>query len=628
MPPRDQEDDTGSLERARARLYSPDAQQPDPHLPHSVASEHSVPHGWKEDTLPAAALSRGRRHVHLASIFFVTALVFFLVSLGIAGYFFLYGGNSVSVNNIAINLQGPTTIAAGDTVPLSLTIENGNPVALKDATIEIDFPDGSRSATNVLSPYPRYVEDLGTLESGGTVTRSLKVVVFGAAGQTLTLPVSFSYSVPGSNAVFVKKTSYALSVSSTPLSLSVDTLAETVSGQPLTITLTARSNAAVPLNNVVLVGALPFGFTTTSSSVPISNSSFLLGTLLPGASKTVTLTGTLSGQDSEQRVFRFSIGTANTPTDQTLAITYMTQDATVAITAPFINATLAINGDSGSNVVVKPGSTQSVTLSYANTLATNVTNATIAVTVSGSGIDYGSIQSSNGFYRSADHTIIFSRDTDPSLAMLAPGASGIGAFTLSTLPAGISTPTILFTISVSGTRIGQTNVPEEVSASLTKTVKIATAVVLQASSLHASGPFANSGPIPPRANQPTTYAIVWNARTDGNAVAGGAVTAVLPSYVSYTNKTSGTGSFSYDAGSRTVTWNTGDLSQGTSAQGSFQVSLTPSTSQKGTAPSLTGTATFSGYDRFAGVQVSATANPVTTETTGDPGYVSSNATVQ
>jgi hypothetical protein len=72
----------------------------------------------------------------------------------------------------------------------------------------------------------------------------------------------------------------------------------------------------------------------------------------------------------------------------------------------------------------------------------------------------------------------------------------------------------------------------------------------------------------------------------------------------------------------------GNVAQNSNVQGSFQVSFTPSTSQKGSVPALTGQATFSGYDRFAGVQVSATADPATTETTQDPGYTSANATVQ
>lgn len=628
MPPK-KEDTTGALEEARRRLYEPETAPKEKRTPLAEGGEPAVPHAW-EGSAPRHMVGRGERQVRLAGIFFVVAFVFFLASLAVVGYFFLVGGNTVSVDKVTVDIQGPTTIAGGDTVPLSLTITNKNPVAIDDATIEIEFPSGTRSADDVLAAYPRYTEKLGTLPSGATVTRSVRAVVFGGAGQTLTLPVSLSYGTAGSNAVFAKKSSYLLAISSTPLSISVDTLSEAVSGKPLTLILTVRSNATAPLSNVVVAAAFPFGFSVTSSSLPLTNSSFLLGTIAPGSSKEVKFVGTLIGQDREQRVFHFTVGTANSPTDQTPAVTYMTQDAAVTIAAPFINTSLAINGDTSAEAVINAGSRHSVTISYANTLPTSVTNATVSVAISGSAVDYNSIQTTSGFYRSTDHTIIFSRDTDPALAVLAPGSSGVGSFAFSTLPANelASAPTVSFTISVLGTRVGQTNVPEEVSASATKTVKIATVIALSAASLHSSGPLSNSGPIPPRENQPTTYSVVVNAQNRGNAVAGGVVTTVLPSYVLYTGLTAGTGTFSYDKASHTVSWSTGDLAQSGSVQGMFQVSFTPSTSQKGGTPTLTGPLSFSGYDRFAGVQISITADPVTTETKGDPGYVSANAVVQ
>ena len=626
MPPFS-EDDTSSLERARERLYRPGAPAQDSRASFRAPGEHLLPHEW-EKRVPSSPPQGSGRHVRLASIFFIVAFLFFLVSLAVAGYFFYFGGNTVSVNKITIDIQGPTTIAGGDTIPLSLTITNRNPVAVDDATIEIEFPSGTRKADDVLQAYSRYIENLGTIKSGASVTRSIKAVVFGSAGQTLVLPVSLSYDTAGSSTTFVKKSSYLLTVSSTPLSVSIDTLSETVSGKPLTLTLTVRSNATVALDNVVLAGTLPFGFSVISSSLPLNNSSFLLGTIAPGASKEVALVGTLFGQDKEQRTFRFTVGTANTSNEQTPAVAYMTQDAVVTIAAPFINTILSLNGDARENTVISPGSNQSITLSYTNTLPTSVTNATVAITISGSAVDYDSIRTTSGFYRSADRTVVFSRDTDPSLALLSPGASGIGAFTFSTLPAGslVVAPSVIFSISVSGTRVGQTNVQEEVSASATKTVKVATVVALSVSALHAAGTLSNSGPIPPRADQATTYTIVLKAENKGSTVAGGTVTTILPSYVSYTGRTTD-GVFSYDSASRTVSWNTGDLAQSASAQGNFQVSLTPSSSQKGMAPALTGQVSFSGYDRFAGVQVSATAGPATTETKEDPGYVPANAVV-
>lgn len=630
MPSRPEDNDTGSLERARERLYEPDAVIHDIRAPFSSSDKQSLPHLWKEDSLSVALLRHGGRHVRFAGIFFVAALLFFLISLASVGYFFYYGGNSVSVDNIDISVQGPTTISSGDTTPLSFTVTNKNSVAIENAVIEIDFPSGTRKADDVLIAYPRYVEDLGTLASGATITRSVKAVLFGGTGENLSVPISFSYGAAGSNATFVKKSSYALAISSTPLSLSVDALSETVAGKPLTLILTVRSNATVPIQNVVLASSFPFGFSVVSSSLPLTNASFLLGTLLPGTQKTITLTGTLTGQNQEERTFSFAIGTAKTEQDQTLAVTYMTQKVATVITAPFINTSIAINNDTRETPIVAPGSNQNVSVSYVNTLATNVTNAIVTVAISGSAVEYESIRTQGGFYRSSDRTIVFSRDTDPSLATLAPGASGVGAFSFSTLPASAltSAPTIVFTISVSGTRVGQSNVPEEVSASITKRVKVATAVVFEASSLHSSGPLSTSGPVPPRVDTPTTYTIVWNVQNKGSTIAGGSASAVLPNYVSYTGATAGTGSFSYNSAAHSVSWNIGDIKQGTSAQGAFQVSITPSSSQRGSAPQLTRGVSFSGYDRFAGIQVTAQASPVTTETKGDPGYTITNSAVQ
>ena len=627
------EDDESTLEHAREHLYEPGEEATHTHPLLDGLEAHVLPHQWEEPAPQSffkSAMSGGTQHVKKAWIFFIGALLFFLVAAGAAGYVFFSGGNAVSVDKIMVDIQGPTTLAGGDTIPLSLTITNRNSVPIQNGTIAIDFPSGTRDATDVLKPYPHYIENLGTIESGASVTRSVKAVVFGGAGEKLSLPVAFSYGTGGSNARFMKNTSYELLISTTPLSVAVDTLAETTSGQPLILTLTVTSNAPVPIENIVLVGALPFGFMTTSSSLPINNSSFLIGTLPPGAHKTVTLTGTLIGQDNEQRVFHFTVGTAQTPRDQALAVTYMTQDANVKIAAPFINTTLALNGDTSANVVVAPGTPQTITLSYANTLPTSITDAVISVTLAGAAVDYNSIRASGGFYNSANHTIVFSKDTDPTLAVLAPGASGIGTFTFQTLPANaaLPAPAITFTTSVLGTRVGQTNVSGQVSSSATKVAKVATAIALTAAALHSSGPLVNNGPVPPHSNQTTTYTIAWSAQNPGSAVAGGTMTTVLPNYVTYTGKTSGGGTFSYNDASRMVTWNIGNLAQGARAQGYFQVSITPSTSQRGGSPNLTKTASFSGYDRFAGVQISATADPATTETRGDPGYSPADGTVQ
>lgn len=624
-------DERGALERARARLYTPGNDTPDSRERLAPPGAHDTPHAWESESQPLVQ-RRGRRHVRLATLFLLGSVGFFLLSAVAAGYVLYYGGNSVSVNKITIATQGPTTIAGGDALSLSLSITNRNPVALDNATLDIDFPDGTRSVADdgTSSPYPRYTEKLGSIPSGATVLRTVKASVYGASGTSLDFPISLSYEASGSNAVFVKKSSYTVGISSTPLSVSVDTLTETVSGKPFTVSLTVRNNAVTAIDNVEVLGALPFGFSVASTSAPFTNSLFYVGTLAAGASKTLTLTGSLSGQDQEQRAFHFTVGTGNGAGDRTLAVSYMTQDANVTITAPFIRTSLALNGDTSNNTVVAPGATQTALLNYTNGLGTSVTNATIRIQISGAAVDYSSIQTQNGFYDSTSHSVVFSQDTDPSLSSLAPGATGVGSFTFKTVPVGqsVSSPTITFTTSVSGTRIGQANVPETVTASAVRTAKMSTSIALTANALHASGPIVNSGPVPPQVGVATTYTVLWSVREAGNALAGGVMSATLPSYVTYIGKTTGSGTVSYDSASRRVTWSVGDVPQGSSLQTAFQVSLTPSSSQRGATPSLTSTAAFSGHDRFAGVDVTQTVPPVTTETPSDPGYTAGSGVVQ
>lgn len=630
MPPR-AEDDVSSLEKARAQLYAPGAARDLARGPLSGSGEHTLPHAWRGESAEVPPVPPpGKKHVRVAGLFLGVSVAFFLAALSLAAYFFYFGGNSVSVNKIDIVVQGPTVIAGGDTVPLSLSITNRNPVALQDAVLDITFPEGTRTPGDTQSPLPRYRENLGTVLSGETITRSIKAVVFGGAGDTLVLPIELSYATSGANAGFVKKGAYELSISSSPLSVSVEAQQEAVAGKPITFTLTVRSNAPTTLDNVILSGAFPFGFSPLSSSLELTGSSFLLGRIAPGASKTISLTGLLEGQAGEERVFRFSVGTADTSADQTLSVAYMTQSVSIALAPPFIETSIAVNGDTGGSPTLRPGATQSVRVTYTNTLDSSITNAVIEVALTGAAADYDSVETSSGFYRSSDRTIVFSRDTEPALASLSPGASGSGFFTFETLPAssGVRSPEVSFVVSITGSRVGQTGVPEQVSSSARKSAKVVTSVALTSEVRYSSGPFANTGPIPPRANENTSYSIIWSARNEGSAVAGGSVSATLPSFVAYSGVTSGQGSFTYDPAARTVTWSVGDIAQGGNAQGAFQVVLTPSSAQRGTAPALVAQASFSAFDRFAGVDVSATAGPATTETKGDPGYSSAKGIVQ
>ncbi|MBI3572514.1 hypothetical protein HY091_03220 [Candidatus Kaiserbacteria bacterium] len=138
--PPESNNDLGSLERARERLYTPGGVPEESRPPLTVPGEHDIPHAW--ESRAGELLGRSGTHIRAAGLFFIAALLFFIVALGISAYLLYFGGNAVSVNNVSLGIQGPITIAGGDTLPLSLAVTNRNSVPLANATLEVDFPRG------------------------------------------------------------------------------------------------------------------------------------------------------------------------------------------------------------------------------------------------------------------------------------------------------------------------------------------------------------------------------------------------------------------------------------------------------------------------------------------------------
>jgi hypothetical protein len=93
------------------------------------------------------------------------------------------------------------------------------------------------------------------------------------------------------------------------------------------------------------------------------------------------------------------------------------------------------------------------------------------------------------------------------------------------------------------------------------------------------------------------------------------VTFTLPSYVRFV---SGEPGITFNPDSRTVTWAIGDIDPREKASASFQAAITPSDSQRDSAPVIVNDQSFSGVDRFTQQQVSAAAPALTTELPGSP----------
>ncbi len=623
------EEPTSPLENLRDRLY---ANTPVETLREGTLgiSAKEIPSVWEKTPPPEP-----KKKLPFATIFLLTALGFFVLAGAIAAFLFLKGTRAISSDHIQITISGPTTIASGDTVPLTITVQNNNPVLITGTTLDIDFPNGTKDSKDASKAFDHFHSDsLGDIAAGGAATQSVAAILFGAQNQPVTIPVRFQYHTAGSNASFTTTKNYTFVISTSPVSIQVQTLSESASGQPLTVLVAVHSNAAITLPNIAVAAKYPdFGFAFADASPQPSVGSFYpLGTLEPGETKTIRITGVLTGEQKDERTFSFSVGTAKENGTAALSAPYTSSQTTVAITHPFLGTTLSLNQSTTDGVTVGAGTQVNAALAWQNNLLAPLSNATAIITLAGTGLDASSVKAVGGFYSSADGTILFSKENNPSLALLQVGDKGVGTFSFLSKSAAqlqsIQNPTITLGVSVAGTRIGQGNVPEKISSTVTRTIKVGTSVAFSRSLLHTTGPFQNMGPVPAKVDTETMYAIALKAANTINSVGAAKATMTLPTYVRFTGLVSPQSAITYDADSRTVSWSVGDIAPGVSTTAYFQVALLPSITQKNTSPIISPEGTFTGTDRFTGASVSSVAAAVTLNNQNEPGYTQSFGTVQ
>lgn len=562
------------------------------------------------DTRPAPR--RRARRMHWLEFLFIASALFFIASALFAGFLFFSGNNTVSTRNVAITVNGPTEIRAGEALPLSIVITNRNTVPMELADLVVEFPPGTRSETDITVELPRIRDSLGTIEAGESVNRTVRAVIFGRADTNVSIKVSVEYRVPSSNAIFVSAADYTAPISQSPASITVESLKEVISGQETALTVTLASNVSDVLGNILLFAEYPPGFSYRSATpAPISGEdTWRLGDIEKGGERTVTIRGVFNGEDGDERIVHFTAGTENGEMANEIAAPLATNDVSITLAKPFVSLALSLDGKVATDHVARRGTAVRGDITWTNNLPGRVQDVEVEVTLSGAVLDRNSVVAEKGFWRSSDNTMVWSRETLPAFADVAPGQSGVLTFSFAPRRPqdGVFTsPEINLTASVRARRIAESQVPEVVESTTEARILVATDLALEAGIAHASGP------LPPKADAESIYTVSWTVENSSNALANTSVTAVLPGYVRFVGPLAGV-SVTYSAVGGGITWNIGDMDVGASKTASFQIAITPSLSQVSSLPTLISDQRVFGFDRFTRTQIERTAPGITTGT--------------
>lgn len=603
--------------------------------------DRDVPDSWGEKKKENFSFKENfLKKTSMFKKFFIYSIIFFVLALGYASYMFFAGGNIVSNNNIDITVLGNTFTAGGEELSLQIEITNKNNSALELADLLIEYPKSSSG--DLSGETERLRESLGTIPSGGVKNDNIKVVLFGEQGSVRPIKISLEYRVEGSNAIFVKEKPYEVTISSAPIDLSIDAPTEASPNQEIVLNVKSILNATKALSNILIRLDYPVGF-QFESATPIpsfGNNVWNLGDLSPGAERDVAIVGKMIDvSDGEEKTFHAFSGSQSGSDKSIIGIVFNSLGHTILIKKPFIEAKLFVNGvyqreyASDSNTVIS-GSIQ-----WMNNLDTKVNDLVISAKISGNALNRKTVNAQQGYYNSSLDTIVWDKNSQDKFAEVNPGDSGSVGFSVSPLSlfsgsgGMLIEPIINIDVSISAKQPLEGNQITSLNNSESKIIRIISNVGLSAKALYYSGPFTNTGAIPPKAEKETTYTIVWALSNTANNISGTQVTSTLPAWVRFVGSVSPPSEdLIYNPSTRQITWNVGGIPKGTGITGadrevSFQIGFTPSLSQIGTMPTLINDTTLTGHDDFANVLVKVNKTWLTTNLLDDPAFSPNGASV-
>ena len=604
--------------------------------------------------------TRGRytkSHMSFFTKFLIASVIFFILCLGAGAYFVWRGADIISANNIDINLAGPVSIAGGSPASFTVQVSNKNNVTLQVVDITVNYPSGTADPADPSSPLKETQETLPDIASGGIGQQTIGAIFYGEANSQKTIQVTVNYRVAGSNATFTKEKDFSILMSSSPLTISATSFTQITSGQSFEIDVTVKSNSQTTIDNLLLKTTYPFGFTFASAvpkPVDTADSVWAIGDLPAGGTAVIKIKGSLQGEDQQARVFNFSVGAAevatntggigNTLAAQTIGTEYISGSDSMTIAKPFLSLDLALNGDNTDSQYIGAFDTpETGQITWFNNTTNTIIDSEIDLNLSGTAFEKASVSPGQGFYNSGNSQIVWNQVTTPSLASIGAGQSGTVTFTitprnLSTQANPITNPELNMSLSAKGNQISESNVPTEIDSTVAKNILISSNVALSGQVVRSTGPFTNTGPIPPIAQQQTTYTVVWTVYNTSNTLDGVQVAAILPPYVKWLGPISPTtANIIYNGTNGQVTWNIGNVSAysgtdsgagtagtsgagGTSEQVAFQIGVTPGVDLVGQTPSIIGNAVLVARDDFTGASLTNTVQALTTRFSTDPTF--------
>lgn len=565
---------------------------------------------------------------HLPRTLFFIVVIFIVVGIGAI----IWGRQSFSPGNVELNIRAPQDIASGKEIILIIDYKNNNRVSLTDPHLIINYPSGVFSAEGEEVHQER--KDLNEISKKSSGQETFKVRLVGEKGEAKTITAALDYQPQNIHSRFEKSISQRVEINSVLISIKIDGPDNVMPGQELSYLIEYENKTNKDISNLrVEIDYSEDLKIKTADPQPIegTNNIWQINVLRAGEKKEINLDGTLQGEEGEDKVLKVTIGTMEN--EQFLQYSRSEYSTKIAPSPLLLMVNLANIEEKNCNF--DPGQHLEYDIEFRNNTDVALQELILKVYLENSIFDFRNIDLNGvGYFDSRKNIITWAGGEIPELNLLEPNQSGSVKFRIDpkkSIPMDSYNDKNLQAKVVA--EIGTLTVPtkfalKELKITKELTCKINSQLGIK-SKVYYYEPTAgifNTGPLPPKVNELTTYTVHWQITNGSNDLENVRVSAVLPQGISwsnyYVNKVSNSQVY-YNERTKEIIWEIQKVPAGIGYvlpiyELIFQIGLTPSINQVDEAPDLINQTSAEGKDTFTQTILKGYAEAVSTMLPDDP----------
>ncbi len=310
-----------------------------------------------------------------------------------AGFFLMPSNKKFSEEQINLTVEGPKNVTAGTTTTYKISYENNQSLALKQATLNVQYPEGfvfiSSDVASKNSGHTEWqLDEIGAHKKNEiTITG----ITYGSLNQKQSWRVFLTYQPENFSSELQKSSFLEVTVANPAYSLAVSGPSKALIGNAVEYTFTVKKEYDSQTNKLELKPYWPQNFSISSSSPVLSKDN--KWTIEPNKTSSSTpaadawtfkVTGkfsSVSGQTSGTSAINSGdiSGTLFTSSNNS-SFALTSAKATTELTQNDLNFNLTING-SQANFNSQPGDSLNITLSLKNQSANDLKNVNLKLTL-------------------------------------------------------------------------------------------------------------------------------------------------------------------------------------------------------------------------------------------------------